>query len=609
MPKNYSNPVVWGFLLVCLLVTVVGVVTWLPRVNAQSEYLSFQVMQSRGYPREGSQYNYYVVEGIVKNTGNSNANNVYARVRVYWTGGTLRGEHTERVDLGILRPGETSPFSVWVSTSAPSTIDYYTIEIAGVETTLAPYRNVAVINESMVVDGTSRALLAELQDQGNRGIDVGQYPSVSTVFFDSAGRILAYDRWNILDFWGGHIPAGGTMPFAASASIFDPVNSWQHWIQADPFPIGTYAAHITHHVQEITPDGNGGLYVRGTVTNHGTVPIDHYATFVIFRNQQGQVVGFDRDGYWAQGGALQSGETENWEQHVLPYSVPSAYHNITVHSYSSTSTTEGTITPTPTSTFTSVPTATSTSTSTPPPTLTATPTPTRQSTFGNLPLVLLDWYLVRPTPTPTATSTRRPTATPTPTATSSSPNVVVLPNHFAYESGPFLHISGEVRNNTANTVSLVKVSVNIFGSGGQLLGTDYTYAPLNAIVSGEKTCFAFFMQAPAGWSRYEFEPVVYTNGGLVVSDLEILNDHGAYDPANETYRIIGQIRNDNSERIRNVMAIGTVFNASGQALGCSSGLVNSQNLDPGQVSSFQLTYYGNLYNNVASYRLQTHGTP
>lgn len=228
---------------------------------------------------------------------------------------------------------------------------------------------------------------------------------------------------------------------------------------------------------------------------------------------------------------------------------------------------------------------------------TPTPTPTMTST---------------PTPTSTPVSTNTPTPTntpsPTPTATAVPPDVEVLSNHTHYiDSIDYLNIVGEVRNNTSDHIHLVRITGNIFNASGQILDTDFTYMWLDNLPPGDKTCFELSVPEPDGWAYYEFEPPTYWSDGDPHPNLTIFNDSGAYDPTFGWYEIIGQVRNDHGTRVESVQPVGTLYNASNGVIGCDLTYVNSNDLDPGQVSSFELTFIGREYTDVAYYRLQVDG--
>lgn len=186
----------------------------------------------------------------------------------------------------------------------------------------------------------------------------------------------------------------------------------------------------------------------------------------------------------------------------------------------------------------------------------------------------------------------------------------MLPNHSSYvDSIDYLHIVGEVHNNTASHLRFVKISTNVFNSTGQLLATDFTYTYLDNLPAGDKTCFHILVEAPAGWSHYEFEAPSYWTDGEPLPNLTIFNDSGSYDSTFGWYEIIGQVRNDLGSRVEYVSPVGTIYNSSGTVVGCDFTYVNSTHLDAGQTSSFEMTFIGRDYADVASYRLQVDGDP
>ena len=156
--------------------------------------------------------------------------------------------------------------------------------------------------------------------------------------------------------------------------------------------------------------------------------------------------------------------------------------------------------------------------------------------------------VAQPTPTltlaPPATATAQ--ATPTATATTVPAGVTVLDNHTTYmDSIGALHIFGEVINNTGYNVEFVKITANLFDSGGQLVDTERTYTTLDVLLPSEKTCFeALFYPGPVGWTSHQFE-VGFDPGGAPVSSLVVTQHNGSYNTLG-WYEIVGMIRNDDN---------------------------------------------------------------
>jgi hypothetical protein len=129
----------------------------------------------------------------------------------------------------------------------------------------------------------------------------------------------------------------------------------------------------------------------------------------------------------------------------------------------------------------------------------------------------------------------------------------ILSNHSSFvSSADYLHVVGEVQNNTAHHLKSVTVIANFFDSAGRLIDNETDSINLNNLPTGEKTCFDILLEEPSGWSYYEFEIPVYETGGDTFPNLTIFNDSGSYDPATGWYGIMGQVRNDHGTRIEYV---------------------------------------------------------
>lgn len=288
----------------------------------------------------------------------------------------------------------------------------------------------------------------------------------------------------------------------------------------------------------------------------------------------------------------------------------------TTPSQTATATATGTSTPAPTPYFaylpmvidepTATPTQTSSSTSTL--TLTRTPTVTPTLTPTSTPTgtpTATTTFTMTPTRTPTSTPTNTPTRTPTPTATL-APGVFVLNNSTTRPSSSYRYVTGEIYNNTPNHLQFVNVRVNFF-DGAQFVATDYSYTPLYNVHPHEKVCFAIFLSNPPNWTSYSFEPVLYSTTGTSRPNLVITSQSGA-PYSSSFYRVIGQIRNDESQLIKYVSAVATMYDASGKVVECNDSYVGTTDLNPGQVSSFDILGMPAMPGEVASYVLQTDGS-
>jgi hypothetical protein len=122
-------------------------------------------------------------------------------------------------------------------------------------------------------------------------------------------------------------------------------------------------------------------------------------------------------------------------------------------------------------------------------------------------------------------------------------------------------------------------------------------------------CFKISMPIPIpnNWSYYQFQNLTYDLGNTSPG-LSIINNIGLLNP-DQSYKITGQVWNNWGQRSNDVSVSGTLYNSYGKPVGCEVSLVGSTDLDPGQVSSFQIDYinYYRLYNDVTSYKLRVAG--
>jgi len=187
--------------------------------------------------------------------------------------------------------------------------------------------------------------------------------------------------------------------------------------------------------------------------------------------------------------------------------------------------------------------------------------------------------------------------------------LTVLNNHSSFvTSWGSLHILGEISNNSQNTYSAISLGTNLVNWSGQRLANEVVYTYLQNLPPGQKTCFdATFLNAPQGWSSYEFETPLFSGSFAQLPNLALLNSGASYDSTNGDYKLMGQVRNNQGSRVECVRLVGTLYNAAGKVIGCQLGYVSGYHLNAGQVGSFEILFYGHDYTDVATYQVQVEG--
>ena len=194
-----------------------------------------------------------------------------------------------------------------------------------------------------------------------------------------------------------------------------------------------------------------------------------------------------------------------------------------------------------------------------------------------------------------------------PSVTKSQPGVRMLPNSYSYVSHNNQFIIGEISNNTKSTLTWVDIVVNFYDSNGGKIGSSHAYLwPLN-LPAWERGCFKISSDI-LSWSYYVLSAPSYTTVNASPG-LAILTTSGIYDPTYGDYDITGQVRNNSTLLSKNVGVSGTLYNISGQPVGCDYNYINGKDLNPGQTSSFTINFLGYFrnYYDVTNYKLRVSG--
>ena len=185
--------------------------------------------------------------------------------------------------------------------------------------------------------------------------------------------------------------------------------------------------------------------------------------------------------------------------------------------------------------------------------------------------------------------------------------VSILPTHTFYvDSIDYLHIIGEIYNNTPDYIEFVKAYVNIF-NGEQLVDTDFTYTTISTVSPYEKVCFDILLPNPVNWTSYTFEAPQFSTADVAPPKLTPYSHSGSYNVTYGWYEIIGLVRNDAERYVEYVKPVATLYDRSGNARECDYTYVNSTHLESGQSSAFEMTATGRDYSDIRTYRVQVTG--
>lgn len=196
-----------------------------------------------------------------------------------------------------------------------------------------------------------------------------------------------------------------------------------------------------------------------------------------------------------------------------------------------------------------------------------------------------------------------------PTATPGRLQVLDNDSHYVTSWGT-LHIVGEVWNNTGKDLAGVQVKAQVYNRDNKLLSTQTVPIYLDDLPADATTCFdvIFFGDEVNGFSSYKFSEPTYSRTGKDLPDLTISSLSGSYDKETGDYGIKGSLKNQDSQRLSCVRAVGTLYNKSGKVIGCDYAYTSSVDLNVNQTSSFSILFTGRKFDDVDGFVIQADGS-
>jgi hypothetical protein len=159
-----------------------------------------------------------------------------------------------------------------------------------------------------------------------------------------------------------------------------------------------------------------------------------------------------------------------------------------------------------------------------------------------------------------------------------------------YESGGYLYIVGEVRNDTPGNAKLVRVTATYLDAENATLGTAFAFVQHDILAAGQISPFVIEQEVPAGfasytlltqWSPGETAPVPQLSLGSI---RDFVDSYG--------FRIwVGEVTNGSLVAVEQVKLVLTLYDASGTVSNVDYAFLFNDVLAPGQKGPFQLAIF------------------
>lgn len=197
--------------------------------------------------------------------------------------------------LGTLSPGETGPFQTLVHFCCPEEIGHYEFEVDWRGSSVERYRDVAARAGITRTVAGSKFLFGELLNTGT-GFTDASTTRVYVGFFH--GERFVDGRSALVPVFfddgdgGMGQPPGFRLPWSTSLPDL-PYDRIELWPAVEAFPAGGYPVPLGVHDVTVASAARG-VTVSGMLHHCGTQPVENLVLLVVARDDEGQLLQFDK---------------------------------------------------------------------------------------------------------------------------------------------------------------------------------------------------------------------------------------------------------------------------------------------------------------------------
>lgn len=168
--------------------------------------------------------------------------------------------------------------------------------------------------------------------------------------------------------------------------------------------------------------------------------------------------------------------------------------------------------------------------------------------------------------------------------------LVILSSRAYSDSSNYLHIVGEVVNNSGGARQFTQISATLYNSSGQVVGSDFTFTEHDVVLPYRRSGFDLMASRPAGYHHYRL--TVTSDAAGSYSALENLGIHpGVGSTDGIGYRHYpGEVSNPNGFTTKFVEVFGTLYNGRGGVLYTEFTFTDPDTIPSHGSASYDLTF-------------------
>ena len=160
----------------------------------------------------------------------------------------------------------------------------------------------------------------------------------------------------------------------------------------------------------------------------------------------------------------------------------------------------------------------------------------------------------------------------------------VLSQH-TYIDGRYLYIVGEVRNNTDNPMSYVRLVATLYDKDAKVTGTNSTFSELKTISPASKSPFKISIEEWTGTTKYKIQ----TDGikGILPRQDVVILSHNSY-VEGRWQHIKGEVQNTGTTAVQYVKLVVTLYDVDGGVIDMDYGFTTINTIVAQGTSPFDI---------------------
>jgi hypothetical protein len=149
----------------------------------------------------------------------------------------------------------------------------------------------------------------------------------------------------------------------------------------------------------------------------------------------------------------------------------------------------------------------------------------------------------------------------------------------------YMHVVGEVLNNTSYKREFIEVDMTMYNSSGQVIDTDFTYVMKDIMSPRTRAPFELIVDPPTGLARYTLRIQSDVTSSYPVGGMTLTGGVPFTDSAGTHYP--GSVRNNNSYTVKFVTVVFTRYDSYGRVRDVAWTFTNPSSISSGTSATYE----------------------